>query len=90
MLTPPGHAERERVLRRLASPEGDDELRDALDRMRKNFYPFWLALDELRLSEDPDGFLRGRREAPKGSQGWRKARFREEALEVLRAALSSR
>jgi hypothetical protein len=88
MRTFPEYLERERVLRRLS--EGDEELARALDRMKLNFYHLWLVLEELRTSTDPNGLLRGWREAPKGSIGWRKALFYAEAMEVLRVALSGR
>lgn len=86
MATLPGYLQRERVLRRLLGD--DDELRAALERMRKNFYTHWLVLDELRRSTDPYALLSEWGEAPKGSQGWRKAVQYEQAVEVLRVALS--
>jgi len=88
MRTFPEYLERERVLRRLS--EGDEELARALDRMRLNFYQLWIVVEELRLSSDPGALLAGWGEAPKGSQGWRKALSYEEALMVLRVALSGR
>lgn len=88
MATLPEHLEREWVLRRLSDPEGDDELHAALDRLRKNFYQLWRVLEELRVSDDPGALLSEWREAPKGSQGWRKALFYDQALEVLSVALS--
>ncbi len=88
MATFPEHLEQERVLRRLA--EGDEEAARALERLRKNFYHLWIVVEEARTSTDPTGLLRGWRQAPKGSVGWRKSLFYDDALEVLRAALSGR
>ncbi len=68
----------------------DGEVARALDRLRLNFYHLWLVLEELRASDDPDALLLEWREAPQGSQGWRKALFYDDALEVLRVALCSR
>ncbi len=85
MVTFPGYLQRERTLRRLL--EGDDELRAALERLRKNFYAHCLVLDELRRSPDPEALLSEWGEAPKGSQGWRKAVQYEQAVEVLWVAL---
>ncbi len=68
----------------------DGEVARALDRMRKNFYHLWVVVEEVRASADPDALLLEWREAPKGSQEWRKALFYEDALEVLRTALCSR
>ncbi len=68
----------------------DEEVDRALERMRLNFYQLWIVVEELRLSSDPGALLAGWGEAPKGSQGWRKALSYEEALEVLRVALSGR
>jgi hypothetical protein len=84
MTTPTEAPWRERML----ASDGDEEVARALGRMRLNFYHLWVVVEELRASPDPNGLLREWREAPKGSQGWRKALFHEEALEVLRVALS--
>lgn len=88
MATPTEHLRRERTLRRLVS--GDDpELLAALERMRLNHYHLWLVLEELRTSEDPGALIAVWGLAPEGSVGWRKALFRDDALEVLRVALSN-
>jgi hypothetical protein len=68
----------------------DEEVDRALERMRLNFYQLWIVVEELRLSSDPWALLAGWRQAPKGSIGWRKALSYEDALEVLRVALSPR
>jgi hypothetical protein len=60
-------------------------LGEALERLRKNLYPLWKVYREAH--SDPT--LPGRwREAPEGSQGWRKWRQHEHALRVLEAARS--
>jgi hypothetical protein len=62
---------------------------EALERLRKNFYHLWKVLDELYLSEHADASKLERwRQAPQGSQEWRKARQHDEALEVLITAVS--
>jgi hypothetical protein len=62
---------------------------EALERLRKNFYHLWKVLDELYLSEHADASnLERWRQAPQGSQEWRKARQHDEALEVLITAVS--
>ncbi len=86
MRTFPEYLEWERVLRRLS--EGDEEVDRALDRMRKNHYHLWIVVEEVRASADPDALLLEWGEAPKGSIGWRKALSYEDALDLLRVALS--
>jgi hypothetical protein len=45
-------------------------------------------VEEVRASADPDALLLEWGEAPKGSIGWRKALSYEDALDLLRVALS--
>lgn len=67
----------------------DDRLYQAVERLRKNFYHLWRVLDELYLSphSDPSRLELWRR-APEGSAECRKARRRDEAIEVLITAVS--
>ncbi len=78
------HASRELMMHRLSEAEGDEELAYALDRLRRNFYQLHEPVREYM--EDPSRLERWQR-AEKHSQGWRKALFFEEALEVLDTAL---
>jgi hypothetical protein len=77
---------REVLMRRLAA--GDLEgLRQPLERLRKNFYQLWKPLYELYLGEYANPILLEHwRRAQEGSQEWRKARFHDEAIEVLLVA----
>jgi hypothetical protein len=59
----------------------------ALERMFKNFYPWWKVLKELRQSERPEDLLAEWRRSPKGTQEGRKAMFFREAIGVLAVAL---
>lgn len=76
--------DRELVLHRLSEPVEDDELRYALDRLRKNFYQLYESVREYQ--EDPSRLEEWQR-AEKPSQEWRKGFFFEEALKVLDVAL---
>ncbi len=60
----------------------------ALDRLLKNHYSLWKALQELRSSPDPEDLLEQWRRAPRPTQAWRQARFYETALDVLAVSLS--
>ncbi len=50
--------------------------------------PDEIVVEEVRASADPDALLLEWGEAPKGSIGWRKALSYEDALDLLRVALS--
>jgi hypothetical protein len=58
---------------------------EALERLRKNHYHLWKVLKEAEA--DPSLPERWR-QAPRGSQEWRKAIFFEQAIWVLEVALS--
>jgi hypothetical protein len=60
-------------------------LGEALERLRKNHYPLWKVMVEVR--EDP-AVVEEWRQAPSGSVGHRKLRQHAAALEVLRASTS--
>ncbi len=76
--------DRELVLHRLSEPVEDDELRHALDRLRKNFYEAWKVLKEYR---EDNSRLEDWQRAEKPSLAWRKALFLEEWVSVLAVAL---
>jgi hypothetical protein len=56
-----------------------------MERLRKNHYYLWKALQEAR--EDPSRLWEWRR-APRGSQARTKAIFFEQAIRVLKASMS--
>jgi hypothetical protein len=60
-------------------------LDEAMERLRKSWYPLWLVLVEVRA--DPAVVGEWRR-ALRGSLGWRKARQHEQALEVLEVSMN--
>jgi hypothetical protein len=62
-----------------------DGREEAIERLMKNHYPLWRT---LREKEGDPSLLYEWREAPPGSQGWRKWRQHEQALRVLRASMS--
>ena len=63
----------------------DERVEPALERLRKNFYHLWKVLQESQC--DPSLVERWRR-ATERSEEWRKARQYDEAVTVLRVALS--
>ncbi len=77
-------AERELMLHRLKQPDGDEELSEALERLRKNFYQLWKPLKEYQ--DDPE-VLEEWEEAPRHSPERAKALMFDEGLEVLDAAM---
>ncbi|MBA3490598.1 MAG: hypothetical protein H0T55_00790 [Rubrobacteraceae bacterium] len=58
----------------------------SLDRLRKNFYDLWKALQELRFAPDPQELLTQWLMAKKPSQEWRKGRHLEQAISILAVA----
>jgi hypothetical protein len=78
------HAEalEQEILHRLHEP--DEEMKVALERLRKNFYGPFTALREYR--ENPER-LEGWRAAEHPSQDWRKGFYFEQALRLLATAL---
>jgi hypothetical protein len=80
--------ERERVVDWLRDRK-DDRLYQATERMQKNFFHLWKVLEELYLSPHSDpSKLHAWRQAPEGSEEWRKAKQHDQAIEVLIAAVS--
>jgi hypothetical protein len=71
--------------------EAGDRLHRGLERLRKNHYHLWAVRHELYLAEDADpsnatAKLEAWRQAPEGSQEWRKAHQHDEAIEILLVA----
>jgi hypothetical protein len=67
----------------------EDALYQTVERMRKNFYHLWKVLDELYLAPRSDpSKLEAWRSAEEGSQEWRKARFHDQAVDILMRATS--
>jgi len=77
-------AERELMLHRLKQPDGDEELSEALERLRKNFYQLWKPIREY---QDEPEVLEQWEEAPRHSPERAKALLLDEGLEVLDAAM---
>jgi hypothetical protein len=77
-------AERELMLHRLKQPDGDVELSEALERLRKNFHQLWKPLVEYR--DDPE-LLREWEKAPRHSPERAKALMFDEGLRVLDVAM---
>ena len=77
-------AERELMLHRLKQPDGDEELAEALERLRKNFYQLWKPIKEYQ--DDPP-ILEEWEEAPRHSPERAKALMLDEGLEVLDTAM---
>ena len=77
-------AERELMLHRLKQPDGDEELSEALERLRKNFRQLWKPLIEYQ--NDPP-VLEEWEEAPRHSPERAKALMFDEGLRVLDVAL---
>ena len=87
-MTTPEFIGQEQVLRRLAEPEGDQELHAALEHMKRHHWHLWRILHELHLAHDADpAKLKEWRNAEgKREKHW--ADQRDEALGVLAAALN--
>jgi hypothetical protein len=62
-------------------------LEEGLDRLFKNFYPWWKTTKELSRSDSPEALLEEWRRSPKGSQEGRKAMFFREAVGILAMSL---
>jgi len=77
-------AERELMLHRLKQPDGDVELEEALERLRKNFYQLWKPLVEYQ--DDPP-ILEEWEEAPRHSPERAKALMFDEGLKILDTAM---
>ncbi len=77
-------AERELLLHRLKQPDGDEELSEALERLRKNFYQLWKPLKEYQ--DDPE-VLEEWAAAPRHSPERAKALMFDEGLRVLDVAM---
>ena len=60
-------------------------LDEAMERLRKNHYPLWRVMVEVR--EDP-AMVAEWRQAPEDSSEWRKARQHEQALWVPQESLN--
>jgi hypothetical protein len=76
--------DRELLLHRLKQPDGDEELSEALERLRKNFYQLWKPLKEYQ--DDPPALAEWE-EAPRHSPERAKALMLDEGLKVLDAAM---
>jgi hypothetical protein len=68
----------------LKQPDGDVELEEALERLRKNFYQLWKPIKEYQ--DDPP-ILQEWEKAPRHSPERAKALLLGEGLEVLDAAM---
>jgi len=77
-------AERELLLHLLKQPDGDEELSEALERLRKNFYQLWKPLKEYQ--DDPE-VLEEWAAAPRHSPERAKALMFDEGLRVIDVAL---
>lgn len=60
-------------------------LDEAMERLRKNWYPLWRVMVEVR---EAPAVVEEWRRAPRGSMEWRKSVQHEHALRVLRASMS--
>lgn len=69
---------KESVLRRLEDP--DEELKAALERLRKNHYSVYLAVREYQQRPER---LEAWRAAQKPSQAWRQGRYFDTAVRLL-------
>ena len=79
---------KQEVLRRLYEPEGDHELRSALERMRVHHPHLWEVIHRVHLSRDANPKkLEEWRRAPEGSQEDIWASHYDEAMGVLQVAL---
>ncbi len=76
--------DRELLLHRLKQPDGDEELSEVLERLRKNFYQLWKPIKEYQ--DDPP-MLEEWEEAPRHSPERAKALMFDEGLEVLDTAM---
>ncbi len=76
--------DRELLLHRLKQPDGDMELEEALERLRKNFYQLWKPLKEYQ--DDPE-VLEEWAAAPRHSPERAKALMFDEGLRVLDVAM---
>ena len=76
--------DRELLLHRLKQPDGDMELEEALERLRKNFYQLWKPIKEYQ--DDPEALAEWAA-APRHSPERAKALLLEEGLRVLDTAM---
>ncbi len=77
-------AEKELMLHRLKQPDGDEELSEALERLRKNFYQLWKPIKEYQ--DDPEALAEWE-EAPRHSPERAKALMFDEGLSALDTAM---